>query len=135
MLFRSWQTYAVGTISGWIGLPQHELEIPRLQAQARFWATSALILPFVGAVFVWVGRQKPFDRSDIAGFVFECGFCLAIAILGTLGFLLCLFGLGLLIDKLANLDSAQLGRGTGSNLSGYATYRESASVLPPKQMR
>ena len=31
----------VGTISGWTGLPQHESEIPRLQVQARFWATLA----------------------------------------------------------------------------------------------
>lgn len=90
----------VGTISGWIGLPQHELEIPRLQAQARAWATSALILAFVGAIFVWAGRRRPFDRSDIAGFVFECGLCFAASILGTVGFLLCLLGLGTLINKL-----------------------------------
>lgn len=90
----------VGTISGWIGLPEHEAELPQLQSQMRFWAVSALILPFVGALLVWAGRQKRFDRSDIGGFVFECGICLAIAILGTLGSLVCLFGLGLLIHKL-----------------------------------
>ena len=90
----------VGAISGWIGLPQHELEIPRLQAQARFWAASALILPFVGAMFVWLGREKPFDRSDIASFVFECGRCFATSILGTLGFLASLFGLEVLIHKI-----------------------------------
>jgi hypothetical protein len=91
---------AVGTISGWTGLPQHESEIPRLQVQASFWATAALILPFVGAIFVWAGRQKPFDRSDIAGFVFECCLCVAVSILGTTAFMLCILALETLLMKL-----------------------------------
>jgi hypothetical protein len=91
---------AVGTISGWIGLPQHESEIPRLQVQARFWETLALILPFVGAIFVWAGRQMPFDRSDIAGFVFECCLSVAASILGTIAFLLCILALGTLLHSL-----------------------------------
>ena len=91
---------AVGTISGWTGLPQHESEIPRLQVQARFWETLALVLPFVGGIFVWAGRQKPFDRSDIAGFVFECCLSVAASILGTIAFLLCILALGTLLHKL-----------------------------------
>jgi hypothetical protein len=86
----------VGTISGWIGLPQHESEIPRLQVRASSWATFALILPFVSAIFVWAGRQKPFDRSDIAGFFFECCLCVAASILGRIIFLLCILALGTL---------------------------------------
>ena len=90
---------AVGTISGWTGLPQHELEIPRLQVQARFWATLALVLPFVGAIFVWAERQKPFDRRDIAGFVLECCLCVAVSILGTITFMLCILALGTLLHS------------------------------------
>jgi hypothetical protein len=91
---------AVGTISGWTGLPQYESEIPRLQVQARFWQTLALILPFVGAIFVWAGRQKPFDRNDIAGLVFECCLSVAASFLGTIAFLLCILALGTLLHNL-----------------------------------
>jgi hypothetical protein len=91
---------AVGTISGWTGLPQHESEISRLQVQARFWVTWALSLPFVGAIFVWAGRQKSFDRTDIAGFVFECFLCIAASILGTIVFLIRILALGALLHKL-----------------------------------
>ena len=90
----------VGTISGWTGLPQHEAEISRLRVQAEIWKTLALTLPFIAAVLVWTGRKKPVDRNDIGGFFFECGICLVASILGTLGFLLCLFGLGMLLNKL-----------------------------------
>jgi hypothetical protein len=89
---------AVATTSGWTGLPQHESEIPQLQVQARVWATLALILPFAGAIFVWAGRQKPFD--DIAGFAFECCLCVAASILGTIAFILCILALGTLLHKL-----------------------------------
>lgn len=91
---------ALGTISGWTGLPQHESEIPNLLVQERFWEALALILPFAGAIFVWVGRQKPFDRTDIAGFVLECCLCVAASILGTIAFLLCMLALGTLLYKL-----------------------------------
>ena len=90
----------IATISGWIGLPQHEAQIPRLRVQAGIWETLALTSPFPAAAFLWTGRQKPFNRDDPAGFVFECGVCLAASILGTLVFLLCLFVLGMLLYKL-----------------------------------
>src|SRR5215469_14840745 len=77
---------AIGTISGWIGLPQHEAQIPRLRVQAGVWETLALTSPFFAAVFFWARRQKPFNRDDPVGFVFECGVCLAASILGTLVF-------------------------------------------------
>jgi hypothetical protein len=90
---------AVGTISGWTGLQQHESEIPLLQVQARFWETLALVLPFVGATFVWLGRQRPFDRNDIAGFIFECCLCVAASIFGIIAFLLCTLALGTLLHN------------------------------------
>jgi|SRR5215471_18184650 len=90
----------IGTISGWIGLPQHEAEIPRLRVQAEILETLALTSTFLAAVFFWTGRQKPFNRDDPAGFVFECGVCIAASILGTLVFLLCLLVLVMLLHKL-----------------------------------
>lgn len=90
----------VGTISGWVGLPQHEAEIPRLRVQAGIWETLALTLPFLAAAFVWKGRQKSLDRGDIAASLFECGVCLAASILGTSSLVLCLLVLGLLLYKL-----------------------------------
>ena len=91
----------VGMISGWTGLPQYESEIPVLRVQAKFWETLALILPFVGAIFFWAGRRKPFDRTDIAGFIFECCLSIAASFLGTVAFLL-----GILVFEtlLHNLD-------------------------------
>jgi hypothetical protein len=86
---------AVGTISGWIGLPQHGAENPRLRVQVGVWKSLALTLPFVAAVLLWPGRQKT------AGFVLECCICFAASILGTSFFLLCLFLLGMLLHKLA----------------------------------
>jgi hypothetical protein len=90
----------VGTISGWTGLQQHEAEIPRLRSQAEIWETLALTLPFFAAVLVWAGRQKRVSRDDVGGLLGECGVCLAASVLGTFAFLLCLFGLGMLIHKL-----------------------------------
>jgi|SRR5215470_15299160 len=91
---------AVGTISGWIGLPQYEAEIPRLRVQAEVWKTLALTVPFLGAVFVWLGRRKPVDRNEPPSLVLECGVCLGASILGTAGFVLCLFVFGMLLHKI-----------------------------------
>src|ERR1700722_6177245 len=91
---------AVGMISGWTGLSQYQSEIPRLQVQASFWGTLALILPFLGAISVWAGRHKRFDGNDIAGFVFECCLCVAASILGTIACMLCMLVLETLLHKL-----------------------------------
>lgn len=91
---------AVGRISGWTGLPQYEAEIPKLRVQAEVWETLALTLPLLAAVFVWLGRQKSVNRDETPSFVFECGVCLGVSILGTLGFVLCLSLFGALLYKL-----------------------------------
>ena len=44
---------AVGRISGWVGLPQYEAQIPRLRAQAEL----AVALPFLAAWFLGLGRK------------------------------------------------------------------------------
>ena len=53
--FFGWMS-AVGRISGWIGLPQHEAQIPRLETEATLWSTLAIALPFVGALLLTFGK-------------------------------------------------------------------------------
>jgi len=91
---------AVGRISGWTGLRQYEAEIPKLRVQAEVWEALALTLPFFAAVFLWLGRQKRVNRNETPSFVLECGVCLGVSILGTAGFVLCLFVFGMLRHKL-----------------------------------
>ena len=90
---------AAGRISGWTGLPQYEAQIPHQRTQANVWETLALTLPFLAAVFVWLGRCDSENRDEVP-FGVQCGRCLGISILGTLGFVLCLFLLGELLHKL-----------------------------------
>ena len=62
-----------------------EAEIPKLLVQAEVWETGALTLPFLAAGFVWLGRRKLINPNETPSFVFECGVCLGVSILGTLG--------------------------------------------------
>jgi hypothetical protein len=87
---------AVGTISGWIGLPQHKTEIPRIQVQAGVWETLALALPFLAAFFLWTGRR---NRNEGVSMISDGAACIGISIAGTLGFLLGLFLLGMLLYR------------------------------------
>ncbi len=102
---------AVGRISGWVGLPQYEAQIPRLRAQAEL----AVALPFLAAWFLGLGRKDQFNQREISGIlpvtyprdsqpwfssIFEYGVRLGLSIVGTLGFALCLFLLGMLLYKL-----------------------------------
>lgn len=43
---------AVGKVSGWIGLPQYEGLVPRLQWYAGLWSSLALIFPFLAALLL-----------------------------------------------------------------------------------
>jgi TRAP-type mannitol/chloroaromatic compound transport system permease small subunit len=61
----------IGTISGWIGLPQHEAQISRLRVEAGSWEILALTSSFFAAVFFldWAAKtlQSKLIRSRIAG--------------------------------------------------------------------
>jgi len=58
---------AVGRISGWVGLPQYEAQIPRLRAQAEVWLGLAVALPFLAAWFLGLGRKDQFNQREISG--------------------------------------------------------------------
>lgn len=105
----------VGRISGWTGLPQYEAQIPRLGVQSEVWLGLAVASPFLAAWFLGLGRTKQFNQREISGTlpvtysrdsrpwlssVFEYAVRLGLSIVGTLGFALCLFLLGMLLYKL-----------------------------------
>lgn len=114
--FFGWMN-AVGRISGWIGLPQYAPQIPRLESQARLWSALAIALPFVAALLLSFGKRasdqqppadSPTSLSYRAESVTEKRFApmvqylgqLVISLLGTLGFVMGFFLLGLLLHKL-----------------------------------
>jgi hypothetical protein len=105
----------VGRISGWTGLPQYEAQIPRLGVQAKVWLGLAVASPFLAAWFLGLGRKEQFNQREISGTlrvtysrdsrpwlssVFEYVVRLGLSIVGTLGFALCLFVLGMLLYEL-----------------------------------
>jgi hypothetical protein len=107
---------AVGRIGGWTGLPQYQAEIPRLRNQAKVWSALAIALPFVAALLLGFGT-RPSGVSTRSGSstslsyqaesrtekwatpIFQYLRRLLISVLGTLGFVLCLFLIGLLLFK------------------------------------
>lgn len=113
--FFGWMS-AVGRVSGWIGLPQYAPQIPRLESQARFWSALAIALPFVAALLLSFGKtasdqpradaptsltyqaESPAEKR-LAPILQYLGHFVA-SILGTLGFVVVLFLLGLLLHKL-----------------------------------
>jgi hypothetical protein len=114
--FFGWMS-AVGRISGWIGLPQYEPQIPRLETQARVWLATAIALPFVAALLLGVRRrasgvQPAADSTTSPSYqtesVTEKWYApivqyfgqLVISLLGTFGFIVALFLLGLVLQKL-----------------------------------
>lgn len=106
---------AVGRISGWTGLPQYEAQIPQFQTQARICSRLAIALPFVAAWFLGLGKKEVADQIEASGTmpvsyppdsrpwlapVVRYAVRLAISILGTLGFTVGLFLVGLVLHKL-----------------------------------
>jgi len=47
---------AVGKISAWIGLPEYEVYVPRLQWYAALWSGLAVIFPFLAALLLGLGK-------------------------------------------------------------------------------
>src|SRR6266851_3430906 len=50
-------TGSVASIGAWIGLPEYEPRIPRLQIQARILSGLAIALPFVAAFVLGLGKK------------------------------------------------------------------------------
>jgi hypothetical protein len=111
--FFGWMS-AVGRISGWIGLPQYAPQIPRLESQARLWSALEIALPFVAALLLSFGKRAS-DQQPRSGAPTSPTYRaespaeqpilrylghFAASVLGTLGFVVVLFLLGLLLHKL-----------------------------------
>lgn len=108
---------AIGRISGWISLPQYAPQIPRLETEARLWSAMALALPFVAALLLSFCKTAS-DQQPRAGAPNRLTYRaaspaekrlapilrylghLVVSLLGTLGFVVLLFLLGLLLHKL-----------------------------------
>jgi len=61
---------AVGKISGWIGLPQYEGYVPRLQWYAGLWSGLAVLFSFLAALLLGLvkdtgPRQSQIDHSTL----------------------------------------------------------------------
>jgi hypothetical protein len=114
--FFGWMS-VVGRTSGWIGLPQYEPQIPRLEIQAKLWSALAIALPFVAALLLTFGKtasdkqprpDAPTSLTYRAGSATEKRLApilrylghLVVSFLGTLGFVVLLFLLGLLLHNL-----------------------------------
>ena len=48
---------AVGKISGWIGVPEYEAYVPHLQMRAALWSGLAVLLPFIAALLLGLGKH------------------------------------------------------------------------------
>lgn len=93
----------VGLVSGWTGLPQYEAQIPKLQRQAEAFFWLAVVLPFIAAFFLGLGkadvpaqvgnsehsmltyRSRP---NALLSALARYGSHLGLSLLGTLGFIL-----------------------------------------------
>jgi len=106
----------VGAVSGWIGLPQYEAEIPKLQREGEVWWWLAIALPLVAALLLGLGKEETSPQIQHAGPtvvtypaeskaeewtapIVRYFTRLVISVLGTLGFALCLFLVGFLFYK------------------------------------
>lgn len=109
---------AVGKISGWIGLPKYEAQIPRLQRLAALWSSLTLILPFLAASLLPFGKDlgpnhpennrgttivsypEVSPESSAATAFITYLLRLAISVLGAVGFLIVFILVVLLVQKL-----------------------------------
>jgi hypothetical protein len=56
---------AVGKISGWIGLPQYEGYVPRLQWYAGLWSGLAIVFPFLAALLLGLAKDTGPGQSQV----------------------------------------------------------------------
>ena len=108
---------AIASVSALTGVPEYAREIPRIQAAAAGWEKLAIVLPFLAALVLGFGKTSSADstgREKAASLtypaesqaekwtapIFRYFTRLVISVIGTLGFVFCLFLLGLLFFKL-----------------------------------
>jgi hypothetical protein len=109
----------VGKVSGWIGLPEYERYVPRLQWYGGLWLTLALTLPFLAALLLGLGKGARPRIADTAGpgvmsypdvshesestaisAVLAYLLRLTLSVLVTVGFMIVIYFVASLLDKL-----------------------------------
>jgi len=79
---------AVGKASGWMGLPQYESQIPKLQWYGTLWESLVIALLFIAAFVLGLGSRVPSDEVPPAWGALVVSFLarLGLSIIGTIGF-------------------------------------------------
>src|SRR6266849_10867851 len=108
---------AIASVSALTGVQEYAREIPRIQAAAAGWEKLAIVLPFLAALVLGFGKTSSADstgRERAASLTYPAESQaekwtapivryftrLVISVIGTLGFVFCLFLLGLLLFNL-----------------------------------
>jgi len=108
---------AIASVSTLTRVPEYAREIPRIQAAAAGWEELAIVLPFLAALVLGFGKTSSADSTGserAASLTYPAESQaekwtapivryftrLVISVIGTLGFVFCLFLLGLLFFKL-----------------------------------
>ncbi|MGH7744131.1 MAG: hypothetical protein ACREQ5_04835 [Candidatus Dormibacteria bacterium] len=108
---------ATASVSALTGVPEYARDIPRIQAEAVWWETSAIVLPFFAALVLGFGKTTFLGSSGnestsflkysvesqtekwtapIGGYLRR----LVISVVGICGFLLCLLLIAFVLFKL-----------------------------------
>ena len=107
---------AAASVGALRGVPEYARQIPRIQAEAMWWETLAIVLPFFAALVIGLGKTS--SAGSVSGPTASLTYPvesqaekwtapivryftrLAISFLGTFGFLLCLLLIGFVFYKL-----------------------------------
>jgi len=107
---------AAASVGALRGVPEYARQIPRIQAEAMWWETLAIVLPFFAALVLGLGKTS--SAGSVSGPTASLTYPvesqaekwtapivryftrLAISLLGTFGFLLCLLLIGFVFYKL-----------------------------------
>jgi len=78
----------VARVSGWIGLPQYESQIPDLQWYGRLWESLTIALLFSAAFVLGLGKRVAVDevRQARGALAFNFIVRLGVSVLGVTGF-------------------------------------------------
>ena|SRR5882724_1131746 len=108
---------AIASVGALTGVPEYAREIPRIKAEAVWWETLAIVLPFFAALVLGFGKTSSAGAAgsrSAASLTYAAESQaekwtapivryftrLVISLLGTFGFLLCLLLIGFVLYKL-----------------------------------
>jgi hypothetical protein len=80
--------HVVGRVSGWTGLPQYESQIPKLQWHGTLWESLTIVLPFLAAFVLGLGKRVPSDEMSPAWSTLAFNYLvrLGLCVIGAIGF-------------------------------------------------